>query len=81
MIGTSAVDGGKVRIGLYQAAVSAIRHSPAMKAFYANLRARGKAARVALIAVARKLLVLANALLREMKPYDQRANPICPIIP
>ena len=70
---------GKVRIGLYQAAVAAIRHSPSMKAFYANLRARGKEARVALIAVARKLLVLANALLRDMKPYDPRANPICPI--
>lgn len=69
---------GKVRIGLYQAAVSAIRHSPVMKAFYANLRARGKAARVALIAVARKLLVLANAMLREMKPYDPRANSNCP---
>jgi transposase len=69
---------GKVRIGLYQAAVSSVRHNPAMKAFYVHLRARGKAAKVALIAVARKLLVLANALLREMKPCDDRANSICP---
>lgn len=70
---------GKVRTGLYQAAVSSIRHNPVMKAFYAHLRTQGKAAKVALIAVARKILVLANALLREMKPCDDRANPICPI--
>jgi transposase len=68
---------GKVRIGLYQAAVASICHNPVMKAFYAHLRAQGKAARVALIAVARKLLVLANALLRDMKRYQPIANSIC----
>jgi len=52
----------KVRIALYQAAVAAIRYCPTMKSFYASLKARGKATKVALIAVARKLLVLANAL-------------------
>ena len=44
----------KVRMGLYQAAVAAIRHCPHMKAFYASLKARGKASKLALIAVARK---------------------------
>jgi transposase len=68
----------KVRIALYQAAVSAIRHCPEMKAFYARLKARGKLTKVALVAVARKLLVLANALVRSMKPYDDRANSVCP---
>jgi transposase len=68
---------GKVRIGLYQAAVAAIRHCPAMKAFYASLKARGKASKVALIAVARKILVLANALIRTMKPYKELANSVC----
>ena len=68
----------KVRIALYQAAVSAIRHCPRMRAFYAALKARGKATKVALIAVARKLLVLANALLRTMKPYELSANSVCP---
>jgi transposase len=80
--GTRHVCGGrsKVRIGLYQAAVAAIRHCPNMKAFYAKLKARGKASKVALIAVARKLLVLANALLRTMTPYEPRqktANSVC----
>lgn len=71
---------GKVRLGLYQAAVVAIRHFPQMKDFYIRLKQRGKATKVALIAVARKLLVLANALVRSMKPYDP-ANSVCQEIP
>jgi len=67
----------KVRVGLYQAAVAAIRHCPHMKAFYAALKERGKASRLALIAVARKLLVLANALIRDMVPYRAPANSVC----
>jgi transposase len=69
---------GKVRIALYQAAVAAIRYCPVMKAFYAALKARGKATKVALIAVARKLLVLANALIRAGTPYQPRTNSVCP---
>jgi transposase len=68
---------GKVRLGLYQAAVVAIRHCPPMKDFYIRLKERGKATKVGLIAVARKLLVLANALIRRMQPYDP-ANSVCP---
>jgi len=68
---------GKVRIALYQAAVAAIRYCPSMKAFYACLKGRGKATKVALIAVARKLLVLANALLRDGRPYQARTNSVC----
>jgi transposase len=67
----------KVRIGMYQAAIAAIRHCPRMKAVYADLKARGKASRVAIIAVARKLLVLANAMIRDMKPYRIPANSVC----
>jgi transposase len=69
---------GKVRIALYQAAVAAIRYSDTMKSFYASLKARGKASKLALIAVARKILVLANALLRSMTPYENPANSVCP---
>lgn len=77
--GARHIRGGrkKVRLGLYQAAVAAIRHCPKMKAFYANLKSRGKASKVALIAVARKLLVLANALVRTMTPYRDSANSVC----
>ena len=66
-----------MRQGLYQAAVAAIRHCPRMKAFYAGLKARGKASRLVLIAVARKLLVLANALIRDMVPCRAPANSVC----
>jgi transposase len=48
-----------------------------MKAFYASLKARGKASKVAVVAVARKILVLANALLRDMTPYRSPANSVC----
>jgi transposase len=67
----------KVRLGLYQAAIAAIRHCPRMKAFFAALKARGKASRVAIIAVARKILVLANALIRDGKSYVEPANSAC----
>lgn len=67
----------KVRLGMYQAAIAAIRHCPRMKALYAAMKARGKVSRVAIIAIARKLLVLANALVRDMTPYQQPANSVC----
>ena len=67
----------KVRIGLYQAAIAAVRHCPIMKQFYATLKARGKASKVALVAVARKILVLAHALIRTMTPYKEPANSVC----
>jgi transposase len=77
--GARHIRGGraKVRVGLYQAAIAAIRHCAHMKAFYASLKARGKASRVAIIAVARKLLVLANAMIRDMAPYKTPANSVC----
>jgi transposase len=68
----------KVRIAFYQAAVAAIRYCPTMKAFYATLKARGKATKVALIAVARKVLVLANALLRTGTRYQPPPNSVWP---
>jgi transposase len=79
-VGCRHIVGGraKVRIGLYQAAVVAITHRPEMKAFYARLKGRGKASKVALVAVARKLLALANALLRTMTKYQTRANSVGP---
>jgi len=76
---TRRISGGrsKVRIGLYQAAIAAINHCPKMRAFYVSLKARGKASKVAIVAVARKILVLANALIRTMTPYKKPANSVC----
>ena len=50
---------------LYMAAVSAIRHNPDLARKYAELRERGKPPKVALTAIMRKLVVLANALLKQ----------------
>lgn len=55
---------GAVRTALYMASLSAIRH-PAFKPFYRQLKQRGKPTKVALVAVMRKLLTIANALLRD----------------
>ena len=52
------------------ASLSAIRFNPSLKAFYARLRAAGKAAKVALVAVARKLLTILNAMIRDMKAWE-----------
>jgi transposase len=49
---------------LYMAAVTACRHNPVLSAFYKRLRARGKPAKVALIAVARRLIELLNFLIK-----------------
>jgi transposase len=60
---------GELRRALYMASVSAMRFNPELKAFYSRLRTAGKAAKLAIIAVARKLLTMANAMIRDMKPW------------
>jgi transposase len=54
-----------IKIALFMAALTAIKHNPALKTFYERLRANGKKAIVALIAVMRKLLIIANARVRD----------------
>jgi transposase len=49
---------------LYMAAVSASQHNPILKAFYQRLRSHGKPAKVALIALARKLVELLNLIIK-----------------
>jgi transposase len=70
--GARHVRGGRaaVRRVLYLAALSAVRHNPALKAFRDRLAARGKKAKVILTAVARKLLVIANAVIRTGRPWE-----------
>jgi transposase len=59
-----------VRRVLYLAALSAARHAGPLKDFADRLRARGKRAKVVLVAVARRLLVIANAILRTGQPWQ-----------
>jgi len=56
---------GHVRTALYMAALAAVRCNPDLSAFYRRLREKGKRFKVAITAVMRKLVVLANALIRQ----------------
>ena len=73
--GTRVIWGGRasVRRILYLAALSAAQHNSDMKAFYSRLMANGKAPKAALIAVARKLIILANALIAQNRPWQSIA--------
>jgi transposase len=66
--GTRSIRGGRseVRRTLYMAAFSASRRNPILQAVYQRLRAAGKAHKVALTAVMRKLLVYLNSLLKSL---------------
>jgi transposase len=55
----------RVRRMLYPAAMAACRANPKIRTFYQRLTAAGKAKKVALIAAQRKLLTIANAVLRD----------------
>ena len=69
--GRRRVWGGRseVRSVLYMAALSAVRWNPVIREFYRHLLSAGKAKKVALIACARKLLVILNAILRDQAPW------------
>jgi transposase len=65
--GKRRIWGGRqsVRNHLYMAALSACKHNPDIAPFYQRLIANGKPFKVALTASMRKLLVIANARLRD----------------
>jgi transposase len=69
--GQSMIAGGRnsVRSALFIVALVAVRCNPTLKAFYQRLLAAGKPKMVALIAVARKILTILNAMLRDHKPW------------
>lgn len=71
MRGQRHIAGGRrrVRQALYMAALAAIRSVPRFKAFYLALKARCKHAKIAIVAVARKLLVTLNAMVRNEQPF------------
>ena len=70
--GKSMIAGGRssVRAASFMAALSASRCNPALRAFYQRLLAAGKPKMVALIAVARKILTILNAMLRDKKQWQ-----------
>ena len=70
--GKSFIGGGRtsVRTALFMGAMVAKRHNPVLKAFFDRLVAAGKPKMVALVAVARKLLTILNAIIRDQKPWQ-----------
>lgn len=73
--GQAKIGGGRgdLRRALYLPARSAARFNPDLKAVYDRLRAKGKPAKVALVAGMRKLVILANVLVRNDRIRENRA--------
>lgn len=69
--GKRMVGGGRphVRTALFMPTLVAIRHNPAIRAFYERLVDQGKAKMTAVVACMRKLLTILNAMLREEQPW------------
>ena len=59
------------RMALYMAAVAALRFNQDMAKFYTRLKDNGKPSKVALIAVMRKMMVIANTLIGQQRKWQQ----------
>jgi len=72
MHGRRCIAGGRaaVRSALYMSALTAKQCNPVLSAFYRRLIAAGKATKVALVAVMRKLLTILNAMVRHNQAWD-----------
>jgi transposase len=75
--GLRLIGGGRARPRrlLYLAALAAQRCDPWLKGFAAALRARGKAAKVVVVAVMRKLIEAANLVLQRQQPWSPSPHP------
>jgi transposase len=72
--GKARIGGGRkpLRDALYMPALVASRHNPDLKAKYDALCAAGKPKKLALVAVMRKLIELANALVRDNRKWSPK---------
>jgi len=70
-----AIKGGRmqVRNAAYMAALSASRHNPSLAAFAKRLQGAGKRPKIILVAVMRKLVVLANTLITQNRTWTKIA--------
>lgn len=74
--GRARIRGGRrsLRTALYMPALVALRFNPDLKQKYQALKDAGKPSKVAITAIMRKLLVLANALLRDDRKWNAKAT-------
>lgn len=63
---------GIARHALYMAALVASRFNPCLKIFYTRLVEQGKPKKVALVAVARKIIILANTIISENRHWQPK---------
>ncbi|MBA8758508.1 IS110 family transposase [Wolbachia pipientis] len=70
-VSKAQIIGGRfyARKALYMSAVVAVRHNKKMKVFYQRLVDSGKAAKVALVAVTRKIIICLNAMIKNNNFY------------
>jgi transposase len=71
--GRRFIGGGRARVrsALFMAAMVGARHNPVLKAFRDKLVAAGKPKLVALVATARKLLTILNAIIRDGQIWQE----------
>jgi transposase len=71
-LGKAFISGGRsaVRAALFVATMAAVRHNPTIRDFRLRLLAAGKPKMVAMIACARKLLTILNAIVRNQIPWQ-----------
>ena len=65
----------RLRRALYMCSLSSKRRDPALNGFVYRMVAAGKPPKVILLAIARKLLVIAHAIVRTQKPFTLVAAP------
>lgn len=77
--GKRRIWGGRadLRRALYIAGFIASRYAPNLKAFRERLQAAGKPTKLAIVACARKLLTILNAMIRDKKPF---LNPVANVV-
>ena len=71
-VGVAKISGGRPipRKALYMASLSAARYNPTLKVFYKKLINKGKKPKVALVAVMRKMIVIANAMIKNNTKWN-----------
>jgi transposase len=73
--GKSRIAGGRtvIRCAMFVVALTAMRRNPVLSKAYNALVEKGKPKMVALIAIARRLLVMLNAIMRDRKPWQPQS--------
>lgn len=72
MRGKGAIAGGRqpLRQVLFQAALTAARHNPALKPVAKRLKKRSKPHKLVTVAIARRLITIANAIIKSGNPWQ-----------